>query len=85
MAFLQRLARGVLGRAPEKALFLTASVGGQGVFLLSAGEACALDVPARGRAVAEALQAKGGGSGRSFQGKAPDLSGRAAALATLRG
>lgn len=84
MAFLQKLARQVLAADPKKAVFLTAATGGQGLFLLSAGEACGLDVPALGKAVAAILGAKGGGSGRSFQGKAPDLKARAEALARLR-
>jgi len=83
MAFLQKLARQILEAAPAKALFLTSEVGGQGLFLLSAGEASSLDVPALGRAVAEVLGAKGGGAGRSFQGKAPGLAGRAQALELL--
>lgn len=84
MAFLQKLARQVLAADPGKAVFLTAAAGGQGLFLLSAGEACGLDVPALGKAVAAILGAKGGGSGRSFQGKAPDLKARTGALARLR-
>jgi Ser-tRNA(Ala) deacylase AlaX len=82
--FLQKLARGVLALAPAKAVFFTTEVAGQGLFLLSAGEASTLDVPVAGKAVAAALCAKGGGSGRSFQGKAPSLAGRAEALACLR-
>ena len=85
MAFLQRLARLVLTAAPAKTVFLTAEAAGQGVFLLSAGSEAALDIPALGRGVAEALGAKGGGSGKSFQGKAPDLAGRAQAVALLQG
>ena len=84
MAFLQKLARGVLTADPAKAVFLTADMAGQGLFLLSAGEGSSLDVPALGKAVAEALGAKGGGSGKSFQGKAPSLAARAGALARLR-
>ncbi len=85
MAFLQRLARLVLTAAPAKTVFLTAEAAGQGAFLLSAGSEAALDIPALGRGVAEALGAKGGGSGKSFQGKAPDLAGRAQAVALLQG
>ena len=81
--FLQKLARGILALAPAKAVFLTTEVAGQGLFLLSAGEASTLDVPLAGKAVAAALDAKGGGSGRTFQGKAPGLTGRAEALACL--
>lgn len=84
MAFLQKLARGILALDPAKAVFLTSDTGGQGLFLLSAGEASTLDVPTAGKAVAALLGAKGGGSGRSFQGKAPDLTTRDQALAALR-
>ena len=84
MAFLQKLARQVLAADPAKALFLTAETAGQGLFLLSAGEASTLDVPAAGKAIAALLNARGGGSGKSFQGKAPDLAARAEALARLR-
>jgi Ser-tRNA(Ala) deacylase AlaX len=85
MAFLQKLARQILAVDPAKAVFLTAETGGQGLFLLSGGEASALDIPACGKAVAAILGAKGGGSGKNFQGKAPGLAARAEALAQLRG
>jgi len=84
MAFLQKLARNISAADPAKAVFLTTEAGGQGLFLLSAGEASALDVPSAGKAVAAALGAKGGGSGKSFQGKAPSLAARGEALAALR-
>ena len=84
MAFLQKLARQVLAADPAKAVFLTSDLAGQGLFLLSAGEASAMDVPALGKAVAALLGAKGGGAGKSFQGKAPGLAARAEALARLR-
>jgi alanyl-tRNA synthetase len=84
MAFLQKLARGILAADPAKAAFLTSEPGGQGIFLLSAGEGSTLDVPAAGKAVAAILGAKGGGSGKAFQGKAPGLTARAEALARLR-
>ena len=85
MAFLQRLARQVLAAAPAKVVFLTAEAAGLGIFLLSAGPEATLDIPTLGRGVAEALGAKGGGSGKTFQGKAPDLARRARALALLQG
>jgi alanyl-tRNA synthetase len=84
MGFLQKLAKQVLAAAPAKAVFLTAEAGGQGLFLLVAGEASSLDVPSLGKAVAALLGAKGGGSGKGFQGKAPSLAARAEALARLR-
>jgi len=83
MAFLQKLARGVLAADPAKAVFLTTETGGQGLFLLSAGEGSSFDVPAAGKAVAAILGAKGGGAGKTFQGKAPSLAARAEALASL--
>jgi len=84
MAFLQKLARGILAIDPGKAVFLTADLGGQGIFLLSAGEGSALDVPSAGKAVAGILGAKGGGAGKTFQGKAPSLALLAQAVAALR-
>ena len=85
MAFLQKLARGVQAADPAKVVFLTADTNGQGIFLLSAGDGSNLEVPSLGKAVAEILGAKGGGSGRSFQGKAPSLAARGEALARLQG
>ena len=85
LAFLQKLARSILAIDPAKAVFLTAETGGQELFLLSAGAASTLDVPVAGKAVAAILGAKGGGAGQSFQGKAPRLEAREAALAALSG
>jgi hypothetical protein len=84
MAFLQKLARGALAIDPTKAVFLTADGGGHRIFLLSAGEGSSLDVPAAGRALAAILDAKGGGAGKTFQGKAPSLAARAEAVVKLR-
>ena len=83
MTYLQKLARGILAADPAKAVFLTAETGGQGIFLLSAGEASTLDVPTAGKAVAALLGAKGGGAGKSFQGKAPSLLARKQAVAAM--
>jgi Ser-tRNA(Ala) deacylase AlaX len=83
MAFLQKLARGILAAAPAKAVFLTSELGGQGLFLLSAGEESSLDVPTAGKVVASLLGAKGGGAGKSFQGKAPSLTAREGAVAAI--
>jgi len=84
MAFLQKLARGILTVDSAKAVFLTSDQGGQGLFLLSAGEGSSLDVPMAGKAVATILGAKGGGSGKSFQGKVSSLAARAEALALIQ-
>jgi alanyl-tRNA synthetase len=83
MAFLQKLARGILAAAPAKAVFLTSELGGQGLFLLSAGEESSLDVSTAGKVVASLLGAKGGGAGKSFQGKAPSLTAREGAVAAI--
>lgn len=82
--FLQKLARGILAAEPTKAVFLTTESGGSGLFLLAAGEGSTLEVATVGKAVAAALGAKGGGSGKSFQGKAPSLAARVEALALLQ-
>jgi len=84
MAFLQKLARGIFAADPAKAAFLTSELGGQGIFLLSAGETSGRDVRAAGKPGAAILGAKGGGSGKAFQGKAPGLAARGEALARLR-
>jgi alanyl-tRNA synthetase len=84
MAFLQKLARSILAADPAKAVFLTADAGGQGLFLLSAGGSSSLDVAAAGKAVAAILAAKGGGAGKSFQGKAPTLAARKQAVAMIQ-
>ena len=82
--FIQKAARSLAAAAPGKVVFFTAASAGSACFVLTAGEAVAVDVPALGRELAALLDAKGGGSGRSFQGKAPGLTGRDAALARLR-
>jgi Ser-tRNA(Ala) deacylase AlaX len=84
MAYLQKLARGILTADPAKVVFLTAETGGQGIFLLNAGEATTLPVPIAGKVVAAILGARGGGAGKCFQGKAPSLAARAAALTELQ-
>jgi len=83
VAFLQRVGRQLAAAAPGKAVFLTATLEGQHFFLVTAGAASNLDVAAKGRAVAELLGGRGGGSGQLFQGKAPNLQARAEALRTL--
>jgi Ser-tRNA(Ala) deacylase AlaX len=82
--FLQRCARQALALAPAKALFFTSTTGGQSFFLLAAGEGSTVDAAVLGREVAALLMARGGGSGRLFQGKAEGLAGRAAAVALIQ-
>ncbi len=83
LAFLQRVAREAGRLAPDRVVFLTSGETEQGTFLLAAGEATTLDVPAVGRRVAELLGGRGGGSGHVFQGKASRLSRRTDAAKLL--
>ncbi len=85
LPFLLRVAREIERLAPDRIALLTAGEGERGAFLLAAGERAGADVPALGRKVAEVLGGRGGGSGRSFQGKAERLSRRAEAAALLQG
>jgi Ser-tRNA(Ala) deacylase AlaX len=82
--FLQKVGRTLAAAAPAKLALLTASLDGAAFFLLLAGDEAAVDVPALGRELAGLLQAKGGGSGRMFQGKAGSLAGRNEAVARGR-
>ena len=84
MAYLQKVARGILAIDSAKAVYLTADTEGQGIFLLSAGQGSTLDVPAAGKAVAAILGAKGGGAGKNFQGKTPNLAAREQTVVSLR-
>jgi Ser-tRNA(Ala) deacylase AlaX len=84
LPFLQRVARELGQLAPDRAILLTCGETEEGAFLVGAGPDLELDVAAAGRSVAEALQGRGGGSGRIFQGRAAGLSGRTEAEALLR-
>jgi len=85
LPFLQRVAREAAGRAPHLVILLTAGEGGEGAFVLCAGEAAALEVTAVGPQVAEVLGGRGGGSGRIFQGRVSRLSSRTEAARLLEG
>ena len=83
-AFLQQVARELARLAPARTALLTAGGEGACFFVLVLGEGGAADVQVLGREVAAALDGRGGGTGRTFQGKAASLAGRGAALAALR-
>jgi alanyl-tRNA synthetase len=83
-AFLQQVARELARLAPATTALLTAGGEGAGFFVLVLSEGGTADVQVLGREVAAALDSRGGGSGRTFQGKATSLAGRGAALAALR-
>jgi alanyl-tRNA synthetase len=83
-AFLQRVAKAYVGRAPCGLALLTAGEGETGAFVLCAGPDAPLDLGALGREVAAILGGRGGGAGRVFQGKAGALSQREVALAHVQ-
>ena len=82
MAFVQTVARRFAEKAGASRGARDGDAGRAHVFALGAGEGFG-DVQVLGREIAALLGGKGGGSGRVFQGKAPDLSGRERALARL--
>ena len=82
--FLQQVARELARLTPATSALLTAGGEGAAFFLLALGEGVEVDVQALGREAASALGGRGGGSGRTFQGKAASLAGRDAALAVFR-
>lgn len=79
-----RLAQRVAALRPEALVFVTAPLGEGVAFALAAGEHSGLAVADLGRGVAAALGARGGGSGRLFQGKAPSMGARDEAVDLLR-
>ncbi len=83
LAFLQRVAKEFARLAPDRVALLTAGTD-QGAFVICAGDQARLDVAATGRQIAEVLSARGGGSGRTFQGKASALTHRDTAADLLR-
>ena len=83
MTFVQTVARRFAEKAGPRAALVTAAKDGSFVFAVGAGDGFG-DAQALGREVAALLGGKGGGSGRVFQGKAPSVAGREAALARLR-
>jgi alanyl-tRNA synthetase len=84
VAFLQRVARAACAADAAKVVLLTAPTADQTGFVLAAGDAATVDVQALGRDVAAALGARGGGSGRLFQGKAARGADREAAVSVVR-
>jgi Ser-tRNA(Ala) deacylase AlaX len=82
MAFVQAVARRFSEKAGPRAALLTASRDGRHVFALGLGDGFG-DAQALGREMASLFGGKGGGAGRVFQGKAPDLLAADRALARL--
>ncbi|MEE8525984.1 MAG: alanyl-tRNA editing protein [Thermoanaerobaculia bacterium] len=81
--FLKQVALRFSNSAHPGAALLTAAGAKGSFFVVAAGSECGLDVQRAGRRVAAALDARGGGSGRVFQGKAESLARRSEALEVL--
>ncbi len=73
MAFLQRLAKILLERAPDRIALLAAGPADDGVFLVVAAEETGLELASAGSDVASTLGGRGGGRAPFFQGKATAL------------
>ncbi len=84
MGLAQQIARRFTRSSHPGLALVTASDEGGSYFVVAGGGGCERDVQSAGRRVAEALGARGGGSGALFQGKAESLAGRAGALESLR-
>ena len=83
LAFLSRVGKRFAALPVSGVAFLTSAREGAGAFLLAAGGAATVDLRPLGAAVAEALDGRGGGSGKLYQGKA-NIDRRGAALDLLR-
>lgn len=81
--FLARVGRRFAAGAGPRLAFLTATGPKGGAFLLAKTSSCPTDLKALGPEIANLLGGKGGGAGQTFQGQAPSLANRAAALARL--
>lgn len=84
LPYLQKIARHWQNGSSPGLLFLTAGKGKEAAFLLASRGELQLDLKKLGQEVAAALEGKGGGAGRLFQGKASSLEDRAGVVARLR-
>ncbi len=83
-AFLRATGNALVAAAPTKLAVLIGTAGDAVHFLVVRGDACDIDVAAVGRAVADALGARGGGKGSMFQGRGDDPTAVDAALDAAR-
>jgi len=84
MVFLQTVARALAAAAPTQCALLTATFGGEALFVVVAGQASSIDLGAAGPRIADVLGGRGGGRPPVYQGKAPNLDRRGEALEILR-
>jgi len=78
-----RLAQEIVTRRPEAVALVTVPLDEGLAFALARGETSGADLAALGRAVATALGARGGGSGKIFQGRGPAGASHATAAAAV--
>lgn len=83
-AFLQRTARTVVAQSPALSVLLTGGGPGKHAFILACGAASGQDAGGLGRAIAQTLGGRGGGSGGFYQGVCPTLDTRDEALKALK-
>jgi Ser-tRNA(Ala) deacylase AlaX len=83
--FLKAVAQRLQDALGARVALLTADGAGGGAFVLVAGADATLDVRAAGQRVAELLGGRGGGAGRTFQGRVGSLARRGEAVAALAG
>ncbi len=83
--FLRAVANAVVARRPDATVALVGAPpdGRDACFLVQAGPSGPEDVAPRGRALAERLGAKGGGKGRTFQGRGGRWPGDSSFLSSL--
>ena len=72
-AFLNTLADRILDVAPERIVVLFGDDGDAAFFLVVVGEQASGDAAELGQRVAAALEARGGGKGKRFQGRGPSV------------
>jgi Ser-tRNA(Ala) deacylase AlaX len=83
-AFLRRVAAALTARPGAAVALLTAAGPDGAFFTLAAQDGATGDLAALGARAAAALDGRGGGKGRVYQGKAGSLAGRAALVEELR-
>ena len=81
--FLKTVALRLQDALGSRVALLTAENEGTSAFVLVTGPDASVDLRAAGQRVAELLAGRGGGAGRTFQGRAGSLARRGEAVATL--
>ncbi len=82
--FLREVARAAFRVSPAKVLFLTAGEEGAGFFLLAGGPEWKGEVGEAGREAVGLMKGRGGGKGKTFQGKIASMEKRGEAFDAVR-